>query len=535
MEWNKNYRRFITISLCCWAAALTGCRVGPDYCGPPTAPVPCTYTQTNKIVPEVPVPVEETPINCVELSYWWQNLGDPTLDQLIRQASSQNLSLKEAALRICESRAKLGTVRSSLFPQVDSDASYYYQKRSDASGGIAGGGGIVDLTSQLWSWGLNLSWEIDVFGRLKRLVEAADADIGADVELYRNTLIILLADVAQNYVNARAYQQRMCVVQENIRAQQRTLDITEAKFRAEKVSDLDTSQARANLMSSKAEMPNLELGYRQAVNRLSVLLGAPIGEVDALMKDIRPIPHAPQRVTTGIPAELLRRRPDIRQAERKVAAQTARIGAAVGDLYPMFSLTGTFGLDARNFSQIFRSDSLNAGVGPSMRWNILNFGRYTCNIEAQKFLQQELIAGYQNTVLNAAEEVDNSLAGYLREQERYAYLNQTVASYRRAVQVAQTRYEQGTTDFQRVLDSQRSLLTYQNQLVQSEANVANYVILLYKALGGGWQMPVQEAPQMAPMPAVGPQGNVPRVEIVPVPQPLPPQLPPQPLPPQPPP
>ncbi|MGD9127584.1 MAG: TolC family protein, partial [Planctomycetia bacterium] len=460
-------------------------------------------------------PIQEAPIDCTELAYWWQGFNDPILDDLVRRSVSQNLSLREAALRICEARAKLGTVRSSLFPQIDTDGSYYYQKRSDSTGGTFGPGGIVDLTNELWSWGTNLNWEIDVFGRLKRLVEAADADIGADVELYRNTLIILLADVAQNYVNARAYQQRMAVVEENIRAQQRTLDITEKKFPA-KVSELDTAQARANLMSSKSEMPGLQLGYRQAVNRLSVLLGAPIGEVDELMKVARPIPQAPKRVATGIPAELLRRRPDIRQAERRVAAQTARVGAAVGDLYPMFSLTGTFGLDAQDFNQVFQSESINAGIGPSVRWNILNFGKYTCNIEAQKFAQRQLIANYQETVLQAAEEVDNSLAGYLREQERHSYLSETVKSYRRAVEVAQKRYEQGTMDFQRVLDSQRSLLTYQNQLVQSEANVVNNVILLYRALGGGWQMPVEAAPPLGALPVAVPPGG-PKLEIVPLP------------------
>ena len=273
-------------------------------------------------------------------------------------------------------------------------------------------------------------------------------------------------------------------------------------------------QARGNLMSSKAEMPSLQLGYRQSINRLSVLLGAPIGEVDALMKEVRPIPRAPEKIATGIPAELLRRRPDVRQAERQVAAQTARIGAAVGDIYPMFSLTGTFGLDSQNLSQLFQSDSINAGIGPSFRWNILNFGKFRCNIEAQKFIQRQFIASYQETVLQAAEEVDNSLAGYLREQERYAYLTQTVASYREAVRLANLRYQSGTTDFQRVIDSQRSLLTYQNQLVQTEANVVNNVITLYRAMGGGWQMPINEAPPMENGPAPTP---APQLEVIPLP------------------
>ena len=527
MKTKINHGRFLAGYCCFFGLLLAGCRVGPDYCGPPSTPIPCSYTQTKEDVPEVSKAVAETPVDCADLAYWWQNLGDPTLDQLVQQAVSQNLTLREAALRICESRARLGVVQSSLFPQIDMDGSYYYQKLSDTSGGTAVAPGVViDRTSELWSWGTNLSWEIDIFGRLKRLVEAADADIGADVELYRNTLIILLADVARNYVNARAYQQQMLVVEENIRIQQRTLEITEEKVRSNKIGNLDMEQARGNLMSSKAEMPSLQLGYREAINRLSVLLGAPIGEVDALMKETRPIPQAPLEIATGIPAELLRRRPDIRQAEREVAAQTARIGAAIGDIYPMFSLTGTFGLDSQNLSQLFQSDSLNAGIGPSVRWNILNFGKFRCNIEAQRFIQRQLIASYQETVLQAAEEVDNSLAGYLRERERYAYLNQSVASYREAVRLANLRYQSGTTDFQRVIDTQRSLLTYQNQLVQAEANVVNNVITLYRAMGGGWQMPINEAPPMenGPQPIPGqqpilaPQPPEPQLEIVPLPQ-----------------
>ncbi len=508
-----------------------GCQVGPDYQGPPPAPVAPTYTQSaetaspSEVLPQKdevkPEPVEIASPDPAQLARWWTSLGDPILDTLIVQAASQNLSLRETALRICESRARLGIVRSDLFPQIDSDGSFYHQKRSTSTGGTVGPGGIVDSTSDLWSWGTNLSWEIDFFGRLHRLVEAAQADLDASVETYNDTLVILLADVATNYVNARTFQQQMAITGQNIQIQRRTLDIATQRMRAGTTSELDVAQARANLMSSMSELPQLEFGYRQALNRLSILLGCPPGQVDTLLANPVPIPMAPDSVAVGIPAELLRRRPDIREAERRVAAQTARIGAAIGELYPKFSITGTFGLDAQDFSRLFSSNSVNAGIGPGFRWNILNFGKFRCNIVAEEFLQRQRVAQYQSTVIQAAEEVDNALAGYVREKQRYQYLAQTVAAYARAVELSQIQYQNGTIDFQPVLDSQRALLNFQNQQIASQSNVVGNLILLYKAMGGGWQTPITPLPivegeaveAVAPVPA-------PQAEPIPAPMPI---------------
>lgn len=497
-------------------AGLGGCKVGPDYVGPPPAPIAPAYTQIN---PEEGV----AQVQSTDLALWWHRFGDSRLDHLVVRAVAGNPPLREAALRIYESRARYGTVRSGFFPQVDMDGSYYYQKISRSTGGtVTGGGGIVDTTRELWSWGMNLGWEIDVFGRLRRQLEAADADIGADVELYRDTLIILLSDVARNYVDARAYQERIRIVLQNIDAQNQTLAIAQRKFEVQVVSELDVAQARANLESSKSELPTLELRYRESINRLSVLLGCPPGEVDAMMAEPVPIPLSPENIMVGIPAELLRRRPDIREAERRVAAQTARIGVAVGDIYPQFSIIGTFGLDAADFSRLFNSDSINAGVGPAFRWNILNFGRFRCNIAAQEFLQQQWVAAYQQTVLEAAEEVDNALAGFVREKQRRTYLANTVAAYRRSVELSQMQYAEGAIDFQRVLDSQRNLLNFQNQLVQAEANVVNNVILLYRALGGGWETPINAEPfQGGPAPAEPAPEEEPEPIPAPAPEPAP--------------
>lgn len=456
-----------------------GCLVGPDYRRPTTA-VSQSYTD---VAPEQGVSSEASE----DLAFWWANLNDPALNELVQAAASQNLSLREAAYRICESRARLGVTSSSLFPQVDSDGSFYYQKRAENTGGTGIPGGVVDNTSQLWSWGTNLSWEIDVFGRLQRLVQASEADIRVNNELYRDTMVLLIADVARNYVDARAYQERIEIVKQNITIQTDTLKIVQARVNTQTGDLLDLAQAKGNLESSKAELPLLHDGYRKSLNRLSVLLGCPPGAVDRYMSRRKSIPQPPEMIAVGIPAELLRRRPDVRAAESRVAAQTYRVGGAMGDLYPMFSITGTFGLDSKYMTQFFTSESLNAGIGPSFRWNILNFGRYRCNVVANQFLQRQLVALYRQSVLNAAEEVDNAISGYVREKQRRESLANSVAAYREAVEISQQRYEDGTVDFQRVLDSQRSLLTYQNQLVQSRAGVINNMILLYRALGGGWE------------------------------------------------
>lgn len=503
-----------SIAVVAFCVLGVGCKVGPDYCEPPSACITEAWRATDD--PDIQS-------LSTDLAGWWTTFDDPTLNRLIDRAVAQNLDLREAALRIFEARAQRCTVRADLLPQIQQDGSYSYSKLA-ASGGVMGGGGggiTGTTTSDQWAFGLNGTWEIDVFGRLRRLVEAADADIAISVDDYRDTLVILLADMATNYVDARTYQRRLEIARQNLTLQQRTLDLTEKRFRAELTGELDVAQARANVESTASEIPTLEAGYQQALNRLSVLLGYPPGEIDELMALVEPIPMPSGEIAVGIPADLLRRRPDIRSAERKVAAQTARIGAAVGEMYPKFSIFGSFGLDAQDFGRMFDADAVGASIGPQVQWNILNFGKLRCNVHIQESRQQQYVVQYQNKVLQAAEEVDNALVGYVREKERRQHLTQTAKAYQRAVELSGKRYAGGDVSFQRVLDSQRSLLQSQDQLALSEASVTANLIQLYRALGGGWQaMPNEQNEPVVEQPQVEPAGP----EILPTPAPTEPPL-----------
>jgi NodT family efflux transporter outer membrane factor (OMF) lipoprotein len=427
-----------------------------------------------------------------DLSAWWFVLEDPVLNGLVDQAVRQNLSLQEAGVRILEARAQRGITRGDLFPQADATGSYNRSRFATNGSGFTngmGGGGFGENPVDQWSFGLTPTWEIDVFGKLRRAVEAADADIGVSVEDYRDILVILLADLATNYVDARAFQERLTIAHANLAAQRRTLEIARRRFDGGFTSELDVAQASANANTTEAEIPNLEIGYQQAVNRLSTLLGGFPGDVDDLLIEPEPIPQTDQEIAIGIPAGLLRRRPDIRRSERELAAQTARIGQSVADLYPQFTLNGSFSLGAQDFSKLFASNAIGASAGPSFRWNILNFGRIRFNIDVQELRADEAAIRYQSTVLTAAEEVDSALIAYAREQRRRDSLRKAVIDNERAVDLSEQQYERGTTNFQRVVDSQRSLLQTQDQLAQSKATVTTNLIQLFRALGGGWQFP----------------------------------------------
>lgn len=463
--------------------SFIGCKVGPDYTAPPVY-VPVSYTQ---IDPERGV--SEHP--CADLRDWWAQMDDPVLSQLINEGIANNYTLREAAMRVLENRAAVGISDSALFPWFSGDGGFSRNYRNKTG-------------YDNWNLGMNMTWEIDVFGRLQRLVEAAEADVDVTTELYHNTYTILLADIATEYVNARAYQQQITITEQNIAIRKRTLEMTEDKFRSGIVSQLDVSQAKGSYEAVCAELPAMRSNLRQSLNRLSVLLGNPPGHVDALMmQNPSPIPEAPSEILVGIPAELIRRRPDVRAAEQQVIAQTARIGAAIGDLYPMFSINGSFGVDATDFSKMFKSGAVVAGVGPSFQWNILNFGRYRSNIRMQELMQKEYVLTYQRTVLEAAEDVDNALASYVNEKERLVSLTESVNAYDLALNLSEERYRRGTEDFQRVLDSQREKLSFETQRTASQANAINSVIQLYRALGGSW---MSGAP-MGPMMQQGPEGD----------------------------
>ena len=443
----------------------SGCMVGPDYQRPGVY-IDQKFSQvdSDKGVEDSPTP---------DLTSWWDQFNDPVLSELVRMGVSDNLSLKQYATRIYEYQAQIGVVRSELYPAFRESGMYNYNK----------GPG-----TEMQSWGLStdLSWELDFFGRLKRLYQASVADMEQQNELYRDAQVIIIAEIAQNYVNARLYEQQIRIAKENIEIQKHSYDLTVKKQQLGTTSKLDSAQARGSFAGVESDLAVYQQQRQRALNNLSVLTGRTPGTIDQLFAAPAPIPTAPTRLMVGIPAELLRNRPDVRAAEQAIVAQTARIGAAIGDLYPRFSLTGSFGIDAQDFATNFAS-GIASSIGPSFQWNIFAFGRYKSNIRVQEFRQTEYVLAYQNVILTAAREVDDALTGYVNEKERLAKLDEAVVAYDEALQLAQQRYSDGTADFQRVIDAQSNKLRYDLQQVQCQANLVKSVIELYKALGGGGQ------------------------------------------------
>ncbi|MBN2295028.1 MAG: efflux transporter outer membrane subunit, partial [Pirellulales bacterium] len=468
----------LAIALC----ASPGCRVGPDH-GPPTAPLSDQWknpAETDKEISSV--------VNADICGPWWSEFRDPVLDRLIQLAVETNPGLYEACFRVLESRARRGVVKGDLFPEVKGTGSYDYKK-------ISGNGSPYAIVSQdsfnLFSTGFDAAWEIDIWGKYRRAVAAADAEVGITANDYNYVLLTLLGDVAAAYVELRMYQQRIEVARQNVKVQEHTLNLAQKRHSVGLTKPLDVAQARSSLHATKATIPALEIGYEQAENRLCVLLGGTPCDLRAQLGTTQPIPTSPQDPSLGMPADLLRRRPDVRSAELKVAAESQRIGIAVADLYPQLSLTGTITVDSTDIVNLFTPESIAHKVGPSLSWNIINFGRLRNRIKAQEARFEQAVWHYQTVVLSAAEEVENALVASKREQVRSKSLELAVAASKESVRLSEIYYSQGLADFQSVLDSQRSLLLQQDQLTVSHAKVTLNRIALYKALGGGWAAATQ--------------------------------------------
>ncbi len=465
------------------ALLVAGCTVGPDF-RPPCPPALRSYYDNSAHVAYGPPE---------SLAVWWTQLNDPTLDLLVEQALARNLDLRETYLRVVEARAVRGVVRGELFPKLDGTGGYKYRRLSRNANEFVGRPGFTD-GFDLFSAGFDASWQVDVFGKLRRAVEAADAEVDADVEAYRGVLVTLLADVATNYVTARTLQARLEIATENLESQHRTLSVVEQRHRAGLVSRLDVAQARSNVHATAAVIPLLEEELQVKLHRLSVLLGEVPGRAMNTFVGTGEIPVAPNYLDAGAPADLLRRRPDIRQAEAEVAAASARIGVAVADLYPQFTLVGTVSVDSRKVATWFTMDSLMHSVGPSVRWNLLSFGRILFNIDARRAVHEQSIVRYRNTVLNAVAEVEDALVGLDRERRRARSLELAAAELRKAVDLGRVKYAKGLISFQPVLDSERQLLRAEEALAGSRGRIVLNTIRAYEALGGGW------GPRPAPLP-----------------------------------
>jgi NodT family efflux transporter outer membrane factor (OMF) lipoprotein len=422
-----------------------------------------------------------TPVDVKTLGQWWTTLNDPTLMRLVDRALQGNLDLRQASARVREARARRGLIAAERFPTLDATGAVSWTRSSEDTT-FPG----ADQDNTLYTAGFDASWELDVFGRVRRSVEAAEADVQARVEDLRDVLVTLLAEVALNYVEVRSGQTRLAVAEANRDAQAKTLALVQLNYEAGEVSRLDLEQAQSNLQTTQSQIPTLEIQLAQAQHRLAVLLGQPSGTLDAELGERQRVPVPPPEVAVGVPADTLRRRPDVRRAERELAAQTARIGVATADLYPRFTLLGSIGLEALSFSNLFSGANAVYSVGPNMRWNLFNAGSIRQNIAVQDARQEQALIAYEAAVLNALKDVDDALIAYGKEMTRRQSLLAAEQATRRTVEIAQNRYSAGEGDFLTVLDAQRSLLSLQDQLAASNAQITTNVISLYKALGGGW-------------------------------------------------
>lgn len=455
---------------------MTGCvTVGPDYVRPDTS-LSTTWHS------ELKGGLIAGEMNPQTLAAWWSTLNDPELSSLIDRAVSGNLDLKKARARIREARARRGIAKAGLFPTFDAAGSATRSYSSKDSGTDN-----TSETSDLYTASFDAGWEVDIFGGVRRSVEAAEADIGASQEDLRDVLVSLLAEVAVNYIDLRTFQLRLAIAEVNLEAQNETYQLTLWRYQAGLSDELSVQQARYNLENTRAQLPTLRTGKEEALNRIAVLLGEQPGKVHSLLEQQVSIPVIPLKLTIGVPADVLRNRPDVRRAERELAAQSARIGVATADLYPKLTLSGSIGFETLKMSTSPTSQTWSSNVGPGITWAIFKAGAIRQNIEVQSALHKQALITYEAAILSALEDVENALVAYAEEQNRRDDLWEAAQAAQKAGELAKYKYQSGLTDFENVLEAQRSLLTFQDQLAQSNGTVISNLVRLYKALGGGWK------------------------------------------------
>lgn len=449
------------------ALALAGCAVGPDY-QPPQADVPMQWSAA----------ADTRALDRAVLAEWWRQFRDPLLDSLVADAFAANRDLATARAQLREARARRSLAGAQLGPTVDASVSGSRSTSSEQAGSGA--------TRELYSAGFDANWEVDVFGGLRRGVEAAAADVGASEESLRDTRVSLAAEVVLNYVDLRTAERRLALTEASVAERRETYDLTRWRAQAGLVSELDVAQARTELENASAALPALHTSVSEAQNRLAVLLGRAPGEVQQRLAATAAVPLAGAAAAAGIPADVLRMRPDVRAAERRLAAQTARLGEAEAARYPRFNLSGTIGLEALTFSGLGDSGADTHSLLGGVTAPIFHSGRIRANIEIQNALLEQARLGYEAAVLTALQDVENALVAVANARERHAQLTSATASAREALRIAEQRYASGLADFLSVLVSQRTLLALEIELASSTGALATAQIQLYKALGGGW-------------------------------------------------
>jgi NodT family efflux transporter outer membrane factor (OMF) lipoprotein len=463
---------------------IAGCTtVGPDF-EKPEAPVADNWLNAG-----------DERVDTATSAYqdWWEVFDDPALSGLIDTAYKQNLSLQVAGLRVMEARAQLGIATGLKYPQSQSlDGTYTYARQSINAPPLSNLPDDilqqVDRTTGAWGTSFDATWEADVWGKFSRGVEAADANLAASMLNYDAVLVTLTGDVAVLYTNIRTLEERLAYAHNNVNLQKHALDLANKRFELGATSELDVQQAAGLLHNTQALIPALELALERTRNTLSFLLGMPPSDLQHLLGTDGKIPDAPATAAVGIPADLLRRRPDVRAAEMAAAAQSAVIGVSQADLYPHFGLAGGVGLTSSDLSGLFDSGATTGFIAPFFRWDIFNYGRIKNNVRVQDARFEQAVTAYQSVALAAAKEVQDGLQGFLRTQEQVKYLESAVQATSRATELALIQYREGATDYTRVLNTQTSLLLQQDALTSARGRVVSNLVATYKALGGGWQL-----------------------------------------------
>jgi NodT family efflux transporter outer membrane factor (OMF) lipoprotein len=453
-----------------------GFKVGPDY-SKPAAPIAENWIDFNGPA------VISSPVDDRD---WWRVFGDPALDSLVQATYQGNLPLHAQGQQVLEYRALRAMSVGNLFPQQQSMDGFIKRIQISKEGNLAG----VPLPSRafdLQNIGAGMQWELDVWGRFRRRIEQTNADVDQQVELYDDILSIAVADTAKAYTTYRVAQEFVRLARQNVEVQQGSLKIAEARFKAGAVGELDVTQAKSALHETEALIPRFQADERKANNELCILIGAPSRDLAAQVGE-GSIPAAPTTVAVGIPGELMRRRPDIRAAERAVASASAEIGIAASDLFPHFSIDGSFSWTANQASDLFTPTAFGGIVGPSFRWDILNYGRLTNNVRRNEARFEKAAFKYQQTVLNANKEVENALISFQKSQQRAERLKDAVAATKRSVELAVIQYREGAIDFERIFNLQNVLVRQELDLAAARAEISLSLIEVYRSLRGGWQI-----------------------------------------------
>ena len=480
---NKCFKPFIPV----WVAIvlmMSGCSlIGPDFVKP-TAPVLDHWTEAQ---------VPGLHAGQTDYNLWWRVFEDPVLNTLVEKAYEQNLSLQVAGIRIYEARAQLGIAIGKLYPQQQSVSGDLTNNKLSTSSETP----FIDGSFNALSVGFDAGWELDVWGKYRRSVQSGVANLQAIVADYDNVLVSLTAEVARTYIMIRTLEKQLVVAGDNVRLQKESLRIAEVRFKEGAVTELDVTQAKSLLRDTQASVPRMQSSLRKAQNALTILLAVLPGELNEILNGPVVIPAVPEIVTIDIPNNLLRRRPDIRLAELRIATQSPQIGIAKSALYPQFFLFGSIGWRSSDATSIFGQSvlgdifsykSLYWSVGPGFNWDIFNYGRIRNRVRVEDARLQQLVVTYENTVLNAQREVEDAMVAFVRSKEEEGFLKDSVSEAERSVELSLLQYREGLVDYQRVLDSERFLATQSIRWTEVSGQVSTNLVATYKALGGGWQI-----------------------------------------------